>query len=124
MRDSFSPSARLTWASASASAGRIVVAMSSFCLRSASSWASSVCFRTTSWVASAWASGPDWAALASAACVSASTSAWRSETSRWALSLICCDSASRTAASWSAVALAMRASRSRRAVSCWPMRSM
>ena len=44
-------------------------------------------------VASAWASGPDWAALASAACVSASTSAWRSDTSRWAFSLICWDSA-------------------------------
>ena len=36
--------------------------MSSFCLRSASSWASSVCLRVTSWVASAWASGPAWAA--------------------------------------------------------------
>ena len=53
--------------------------MSSFCVRSASSWASSVWRRTTSCCASAWASGPAWAAFASAAAVSASTSAGRSD---------------------------------------------
>ncbi len=53
--------------------------MSSFCLRAASSWASSVCLRVTSWVASAWASGPAWAARASAAAVCVSVSARRSD---------------------------------------------
>ena len=50
IRASFSPSARLTWASASASAGRTVDVRSSFCVRAAASWASSVCLRVTSWV--------------------------------------------------------------------------
>ena len=48
IRAPFSPSARWIWASASASAGRTVEAISSFCLRAASSSASSVCLRVTS----------------------------------------------------------------------------
>ena len=83
-----------------------LLAMSSFCLRSASSWASSVCLRDDLLRSPRpGRAGPACAAFASAAAVWASTSAWRSETSRWALSLICWDSASRTAASWSAVGL-------------------
>ena len=87
IRACLSPSARRTWASASASAGRTVVATSSCCLRAASSWASSVCLRVTSWVASASASGPAWAARASAAAVWVSVSARRRATSRSALIL-------------------------------------
>ena len=48
IRAPFSPSARRMTASASASAGRTVLVSSSFCLRAASSSASSVCLRTTS----------------------------------------------------------------------------
>ena len=61
--------------------------MSSFCLRAASSWASSVCFRVTSCVASASASGPAWAARASAAAVCVSVSARRRDTSRCGVDL-------------------------------------
>ena len=60
---------------------------SSFCLRAASSWASSVCLRVTSWVASASASGPAWAARAWAAAVCVSVSARRRATSRCGVDL-------------------------------------
>src|SRR5205814_557017 len=111
MRARLAPSARAITACASAAAGLTVLESSSFSLRSASSCASSVCLRTTSCVASAWASGPAWSARACAAATCVLVSASRRDTSRAALILICCASASRTAASWSVVAFAIRASR-------------
>ena len=90
MRARLAPSARAMTACASAAAGLTVVDRSSFSLRSASSWASSVCFRTTSCWASAWARGPAWSARACAAATCVLVSASRSETSRAALILICC----------------------------------
>src|SRR5437588_195229 len=98
MRARFSPSARAITACASAAAGLTVDESSSFSLRSASSWASSVCLRTTSCCASACARGPAWSARACAAATCVLVSASRSDTSRPALIFTCWASASRTAA--------------------------
>src|SRR5438445_344414 len=109
IRARLAPSARAITACASAAAGLTVLDSSSFSLRSASSCASSVCLRTTSCCASAWARGPAWSARACAAATCVFVSASRNDTSRWALIFTCCACASRTAASWSVEAVAGRA---------------